>query len=194
MDVTIIIATYGNNSWIDLAQMYSVDPIVSRHSETPIVRLHGGGTLAESRNAAAALAKTEWLCFVDADDYIDFNYFEEMEKADSDLRVPRLLFNSADGWYEPYKLNRRNIEHGNPCPIGTLIRKEMFDRVGGFWEEPVYEDWSLFRRAHLLGASIQHTQARYFAHNLGGRNSSTDDPMGEIEKIKSSHERWLKTL
>ena len=58
----------------------------------------------------------------------------------------------------------------------------------------MYEDWSLFRRAWLLGARIDHTQAKYYAYNLGGRNSSTTDPAGEIEKIRSSHDKWIREL
>ena len=64
--------------------------------------------------------------------------------------------------------------------VGTLIRKSMFERVEGFWDERAYEDWSLFRRAWLLKAKIEHVpDAFYFVHvNPVSRNKSVDDPMG----------------
>ncbi len=189
MDVTVVVATFGDTGWMGLADEYALPSAYSIN--VPVVRVHGGDNLAESRNAGAALVKTEWICFLDADDCLSRTYFEDMESATGDLRVPRLMFPAAPGWIEPFDLSLRNMDVSNQCPIGTLIRKSMFDEVGGFWNEPVYEDWSLFRRAWLLGASIEHTRAKYYAYNLGGRNSSTTDPVGEVEKIRSSHDEWL---
>ncbi len=194
MDVTIVVATFGDNRWVNIADNYALASTKYHFPEVPLVRVHGGSTLAEARNAGADLVRTEWICFLDADDELSKDYFDEMEKSDAELRAPRLLFDSPQGWQEPFNLKKRNIDFGNPCPIGTLIKTSMFEDVGGFWEEPVYEDWSLFRRAWLQGARIDHTQAKYYAYNLGGRNSSTTDPAGEIEKIRSSHDKWIKEL
>lgn len=194
MDVTIVVATFGDNRWVNIADNYALASTKYHFPEVPLVRVHSGSTLAEARNAGADLVRTEWICFLDADDELSKDYFDEMEKSDAELRAPRLLFDSPQGWQEPFNLKKRNIDFGNPCPIGTLIKTSMFEDVGGFWEEPVYEDWSLFRRAWLLGARIDHTQAKYYAYNLGGRNSSTTDPAGEIEKIRSSHDKWIKEL
>lgn len=191
MDVTIVVATYGSNEWINIANNFAMPNAASFN--VPIVRVHGGSSLAEARNAGAALVRTEWICFLDADDELSADYFEEMGKATGDLRAPRLLFCDIeqDTVSEPFDLTRRNMAVGNPCPIGTLIRKSMFEDVGKFWEEPVYEDWSLFRRAWLLGATIEHTNARYLAYNLGGRNSPPDNVHEVLEQIKSSHETWM---
>lgn len=194
MDVSIIVATFGDNSWINIADNYALHSTKYNFPDIPLVRVHGGSTLAEARNAAADLVRTEWMCFLDADDGLDTDYFDEMSKATGDLRVPRLLFSTYNGWNEPFDLSKRDIDYSNPCPIGTLIKTSMFEDVGGFWEEPAYEDWSLFRRAWLLGATIEHTDARYYAYNLGGRNSSVTEPAGEIEKIRSSHDKWIKEL
>lgn len=194
VDATIVVATFGDNKWIDLADSYAMSS--ARQFDMPIVRVHGGESIAESRNAAADLVRTEWVCFLDADDLLSDDYFIEMSKATGDLRVPRLKFWSEDDgdFYEPFDLTRRNIDFGNPCPIGTLIRTSMVEDVGGFWEEPAYEDWSLFRRAWLLGATIEHTRAEYMAYNIGGRNNSVANPAVEIEKIRSSHDKWKEEL
>lgn len=195
MDVTIVVATYGDRKWIDIADRYAMIRAKTAHPDVPLVRIHGGKSIAEARNAGAALVDTEWICFLDADDKLDEEYFEEMDKASGDLRAPRLIFVTNDYIYtEPFDLTKRDMDWGNPCPIGTLIRTSMFEDVGGFWEESVYEDWSLFRRAWLLGAKIEHTNAKYYAYNIGNRNSSTNHPGVEIEKIRSSHDKWFKGM
>ena len=194
MDATIIVATYGNGDWLavgnDTAQR--TEDIL----QYPVIRVHGGASVAQCRNAGAALADTEWLCFLDAGDYLSFDYFNVMDGIEGDLFAPRLVFNYGNNVTdEPFDLTQRDIDHGNPCCIGTLIRKEMFDRVGGFWEEPAYEDWSLFRRAWLSGAKIVHTQAFYYAKvDPHGRNSTVADPIGLIKQIQTSHREWYDNI
>jgi hypothetical protein len=87
----------------------------------------------------------------------------------------------------------RDIINGlNPCPIGTLIHRTMFDAVGGFWDEPAWEDWSLFRRAVLIGAEITfvHDAVYHAADNPRGRNSTVRNPQALRRQILESHRRW----
>ena len=190
MDVTIIVATHGSEGWLATGNHTALrEGVIFKY---PIVRVHGGSSVAQCRNAGAALADTEWLCFLDAGDYLSFDYFDVVDGTEGDLLAPRLVFDyGSNVTDEPFDLTQRDMYHGNPCCIGTLIRKEMFDRVGGFWEEPAYEDWSLFRRAWLLGATIAHTQATYYAKvDPHGRNSTVDNPMKLIKDIQESHKEW----
>jgi hypothetical protein len=116
-----------------------------------------------------------------------------MSKAKGDLRAPRLTFFNPETQQlnEPFDLTKRDMNVGNPCVIGTLIRYDMFEEVGGFWNEPAYEDWSLFRRAWLLGATIEHTDAMYCSIDKpGSRNKQVTDPVKLIREIQYSHEEW----
>lgn len=83
----------------------------------------------------------------------------------------------------------------NPCVIGTLIRRELFAEAGGFWSERAWEDWSLFRRAWLLGATIDHVPAAVYrvTVNPAGRNSTIDRPHSLHREILRSHATWLRT-
>jgi len=192
MDVSIIVATYGSDRY--LLSGNDTAEFADSHG-VPMVRVHGGNTLAESRNAAADLARTEWLCFLDAGDTLAPGYFDAMERATGDLRAPRLQFYDNGTTTEPFNLPSRNIDVGNPCPIGTLIRHSMFEDVGGFWEEPAYEDWSLFRRAWLLGAKIEHVNAIYTAVlDPHGRNSTVENPRRLIKDIRRSHKLWRHNI
>lgn len=188
MDVTVIVATYGDLDWQARAYETAVPSAVDARPHRIIVTHNA--TLAKARNLGADLAATEWLLFLDADDELAPGYIEAMAGSDADLRAPRLHLIYEDSVEVP-ELASRDINRVNPCCIGTLIRKQMFHDVGGFWEEPAWEDWSLFRRCWLLGARIDHIDdAIYLAHQRpDGRNSTP--PAGLHHRIIRSHEHWL---
>ena len=134
-----------------------------------------------------------WLCFLDGDDTLAPGYMNAMslvEPGDTmTLLAPAVSFNGA----APVLLDERNIEHINPCVIGTLIHRDLFDDIGGFWDEPAWEDWSLFRRAWLAGATIQHVpNAVYNADSTtDGRNSIVENPHMLHNQICRTHARWI---
>ena len=193
MDVSIIIATYGDQSWLLEGNDTSMS-LTADFSDIPIIRLHSTESqLHMVRNKAASIAYTEWLCFVDAGDSLSPDYFDQMKKATGDLRAPRLTFVDplTKLGHEPFDLTKRDMNTGNPCPIGTLIRYDMFEDAQEFWNEEAYEDWSLFRRAWLLGATIEHTDAMYYAIDKpNSRNKKVDDPISLVRQIQYSHEEW----
>lgn len=191
MDATIIVATHGDPQWITLAQERAIASTVGQG--VPVLHYHGD-SLHQARNYAASQVDTEWLCFLDADDELAPGYFEAMEKATGDLRAPAVSWVENGVATEPRCLTERKIKTWNPCVVGTLIRKSMFDRVGGFWGERAYEDWSLFRRAWLLKAKIEHVpDALYIVHvSPDSRNNTVDDAAGLCEEIRISHREWLR--
>lgn len=188
-NVTIIIATFGDPVWKVRAASVALPSAAAQ--PCPALVIHGA-TLAQARNWGAAAAATEWLCFLDADDELGPGYIEAMLAARGDLRAPALHLVHPDRTEIP-DLTNRDIITINPCPIGTLIRREMFFDVGGFWEERAWEDWSLFRRCWLAGATISHVSAAvYLAHqDPQGRNVTVEDARQLHRDIIRSHVRWL---
>ena len=70
----------------------------------------------------------------------------------------------------------------------------MLEDVGGFWDEPAYEDlWSLFRAFGYGGSTIEHVPMLYYAYNLGGRNRFCDRPSGRLRKLEVLT-TWIKEL
>ena len=189
MDVTVIVTTWGNERWADMG--------------TATARLNGARfhhiyndkiSAGEARNHAVEIIDPQgWICFLDADDRLGDGYLDAMAAAvchERQLLTPSLAL--GDRPAECY--GSRDIIHGlNPCPIGTLIHRSMFDEAGGFWNEPAWEDWSLFRRAVLLGAEIVfvHDAIYHAADNPNGRNSTIANPRRLRRDILDSHRKWL---
>ncbi len=183
MDVTVIVGTYGDDHWRDLG--------AATAAAHEAIHVHGD-TLAGARNTGAQAATTEWLVFLDADDSLSPGYCDAILAADGDLRAPALHLIYPDKVVVP-DLAGRDMNRMNACPIGTGIRRQLLLECGGFWEEPAFEDYSLFRRAWLIGAVISHVpDAVYQAHvRAGSRNNSVDDPAALVKSIKASHAMWL---
>jgi glycosyltransferase involved in cell wall biosynthesis len=188
MDVTVIVTTWGTD-WakrgFDTAEAndaawYHLDDAISAGA---------------ARNAAVvALDPQEWICFLDADDSLGDGYLDAMSAAyqhDRQLLTPALALGARPA--ECY--GGRDIVDGiNPCPIGTLIHRELFDDVGGFWDERAWEDWSLFRRCVLIGADIRfvHDAVYHATHDHRGRNSTVTNPRELRTEILASHAGWLR--
>jgi GT2 family glycosyltransferase len=197
VDVAVVVATFGENRWAELARRAVAS--AERLEPAELIVHHGGGGIADARNAGAARARAPWLCFLDADDELERGYLSAMSAAGADrgLLAPAVR-EVVDGLAGPARTlddARRDIGRGwNPCVIGTLIRRDVFELVGGFWRERAWEDWSLFRRAWLAGEPVRHVpDAVYRVHvNPNGRNSTVDRPQQLHREILNSHAVWRR--
>ena len=178
--ISVCIGTFGDTShWSDLAQRALAS--VERQTVQPehVVWRHDR-SLHEARNGAAWETNSTWLCFLDADDELHPGYIEAMA-AVLDHR-DRLLQPSTLGVHpngredpQPVLIPTKPLLDGNYLVIGTLVRRSQFCTVGGFRELPMYEDWDLWIRCWLDGATVEQVpEAIYRVHvNTQGRNSST---------------------
>lgn len=182
---TVVIATYGSDSWRDMAAGAAMSSCVDQGVD---VILSHEGTLAEARNRGAAQARTEWLIFLDADDQLGAGYVSALMSADGDLRAPSVSWVRDGVPSAPESLAARDIEQMNPCVIGTAIRLSLFRHLGGFREWPAWEDWALFLAAHRRGAVLTHVpEAVYYATvRADGRNSTVQNPRRLHAQIRAA--------
>lgn len=197
--ITVCIGTFGDQQiWSALAHdraMASVDRQTLRPDN--LIWCHAPD-LHTARNEAAAQARSEWLCFLDADDELDPHYLEAMTQAVTYLDVADWLLQPAtlgvhpDGHEDPtpVMIPPKPLLDGNFLVIGTLVRRAQFERLGGFCDFPLYEDWDLWLRCFLDGASISQVPAAiYRVHvNTAGRNSASRALQLRIyHQIRSRH-------
>ncbi len=145
-----------------------------------------------SRNAGAAASSGELLLPLDADDmlhpemltqtsaaleerpsksiaYTDLAYFE--------AECDEIAFSS-----EPFQeLTRRNT-----FPVTSLVRRVLFDRVGGYRESmrDGYDDWDFWLGCARHGAEAIHVKGALFLHRVGYHGL----PLDAAQK----RDTWLK--
>ncbi len=136
-----------------------------RRDERICVHRQPNGGVSQARNTGISLARSPWLFFLDADDWIvPFAFERLMAVVERDVR--------ADAIYGGYvrvddagnELQRQLPEHdtdqfalfAKTCAIAVhtcLVRTELVRAAGGFDESLVTcEDWDLWQRVARIGA------------------------------------------
>lgn len=168
MDVTVCVATFGAEHWKDLARR----AIASAETQAPVVHVHAE-TLHDARNQALDQVVTEFVIHLDADDELEPGYVAAIADGTADLRAPAVRYIGRRE-HAPYVPRVAGHQHdcsaacliaGNWLVIGTAARAQLLRDVGGWRAWPMYEDWDLFLRCHLAGATIEAIPAAvYRAH------------------------------
>lgn len=172
MDVTVVIATYGDLSWLRLAVDRAVPSVVAQ--DVPFVLVHGD-TLHDARNRGLAQVDTEWVCFLDADDELEPGYFDAMAAAEGDLRAPAVRYVTPKAPNSEARMPRITghvhdcdvdcLQFGNWLAIGTCVRKQLLLDAGAWRDWAVYEDFDLWVRCVAAGATtVPVPGAVYRAH------------------------------
>lgn len=195
-DVSVIVATYGDPSWFataDTACRSAKDQTVP----VEILQTHGP-SLHEARNEAAGFATAEWLVFLDADDTLDPHYVEEMLKGGADLRQPATLGVYPDGTTDPtanvIPPRGASILDGNHLVVGTMVRRQLFMDVGCFDDYPILEDWDLWIRCLLAGATQEAIPAAIYrvGVNDSGRNAPRHQHSVVYGQIRAKYEAAVR--
>lgn len=168
--ISVIIATYGDTEWPYLAVSRPLPSLVRQDSHDVVLKHEREGTRATSLNNGAKQAAGDWLIFLDADDELAPGYVKAMAAQVFGIgllqpeAVKQMLFTPAV----------QHIRKGRPSPpnpvfmdrgislrddnwlvIGTMIHRDLFNRVGGFDEYPHgFEDWALWSKCFRVGATV----------------------------------------
>lgn len=160
MDVTVVVGTFGSGRWADLARERAIPSIPDG---VPFVHCHAD-TLHDARNDGLARVDTEWVCHLDADDELEPGYFDHMAEGTADLRAPSVRYVKNRHLPHPrmprvaghhHACTADCLEWGNWLVIGTLAPTELLREVGGWRDFPWSEDYDLWVRCWLAGATLE---------------------------------------
>jgi glycosyltransferase involved in cell wall biosynthesis len=165
MDVTIAVATFGDESWAELARDRAIPS--AEVQGVPVVHVHGD-TLHGARNAALEQVTTEFVIHLDGDDELDPDYVAAMAEGHADVRAPLWQPRVAGHTHD---CDRSCLRAGNWIVVGAAARTEIVREVG--WHDfPWSEDWATWALCAEAGASFELVpRAIYVAHvRLDSRN------------------------
>lgn len=161
LDVTVVVATFGDEAWANLARLRAI-PSAEKH-RVPVVHSHAD-TLHGARNLGLEDVRTPWVCFLDADDQLDPRYFDRMAEGTADVRAPAVRYVVQGIPQRPYvprvcghhhACSAECLPFGNWVVIGAAARTDLVREAGGFRDFPWSEDWDLWLRCHLAGATFE---------------------------------------
>jgi glycosyltransferase involved in cell wall biosynthesis len=156
------------------------------------------GGVSRARNAGAKKAQGGLLVFLDADDVLEPAFVERCWRVLS-AEGPKVayaytqlrLFGTESGIEASKPFRAATLARGNFVPVTALVRREVFDRVGGFdpsWSLG-YEDYELWLRMldrGYRGVLVPEVLLRYRRH---GHSRNALSP----EQVRELHERLLCT-
>lgn len=135
---------------------------------------------AATRNVMASKTTADWVAFLDDDDlwlphHVE-TVFEEMDVGYHDVIYTHCMIEGRPGW-DPQRdhFDERAMRQMNYIPLGgVVIRKSMFDAVGGFPDER-YEDHGLFIRLLNAGAKFHCLPERTWVYRFGDWDSRSKE-------------------
>ncbi len=109
-------------------------------------------------NEASKIAQSEYLFFVHADSIIDPKSIKAIEKCGADIGAFKLKFDSDKlimkivSFFSNLRVKTRNIAFGDQ---GIFIKKSLFDKIGGYDDIPIMEDYKLSMDIKKLGIKFK---------------------------------------
>jgi glycosyltransferase involved in cell wall biosynthesis len=173
--VGVVIGTFGADEWADKGAHLAR---ILRDVGTPCVHVHGA-TLAEARNTGALWIQSDTVVFLDADDDLGGGYCDAMAAA----ATPNTILQPStrgrvDGILDdfPLLIPRADLSRRNYLVIGSAVNRLDFLAISGFRDLPVLEDWDLWCRLVIKGASVKRVPDAIYIVNVhpNSRNTQTE--------------------
>ena len=137
--------------------------------------------VAKARDIGVKMSKGKLLLFLDADDRLAPDFIEQCGRVikDCDIAYPNVLMFGAIEIPKlvdaPKEITPKYIM-GRKCGlvVTSMMRRSVYEKLGGFRELPVYEDWDFWIRAVAEGFVFKRANTLlHYRQNRLSRNHLT---------------------
>jgi GT2 family glycosyltransferase len=160
-DVSVLVATCGDQRWIELAKQRALPS--ARALGVPVIHRHAA-TLHEARNACLYAATTPFVVHLDADDELPRDYLDAMRSGTAEVRAPAVRYVQGGHvapdrvptvWGHSHACSAECLPYGNWIVVGAWASRSRLIDIGGWRDYSWSEDWDLWLRAYLAGATVE---------------------------------------
>lgn len=195
IDVSVLITCYNKEQYLDecvssvLRQSKEPREIIIVHDECENPMHHAQATsimlpknlgVARARQEAFRFSVGELILFLDGDDIISPDYLEKMTMTiakGADIVFPDIYFFGAGGkklsiLTEKVEPNLVKQLDRLPIPVTCLMKREVYQKLGGFGKWEVLEDLDFWLRAMCNGYTFERADTLLWYRQEGlGRNA-----------------------
>jgi glycosyltransferase involved in cell wall biosynthesis len=178
--------------------------VLDQLAEQPnITVLHKeNGRMSSARNHGVNHAKGKYIAALDADDYFDPSFFAKavaiLEQEPTTAVVTSYIkyFGNKTGISKPRGGNAFNFLFSNQCPACAMVRKDIWDKVGGYDESMKlgYEDWEFYIRITKLNMEVHLIPECLLFYRQTEKSTLKNDThpnrAGIIQYILEKHKDW----
>ena len=163
---------------------------------------HENRGASAARNYIAKQGKAPLILFVDGDDTLDEFFLERVWRrmmiAKSDAVYPKMAIVvegpglAEHGSVSQCEFDRLTLMRTNYMPVTTLMKREMFEKLGGFDEtmKGGFEDWEFWIRAALADYKFVFEPAAilyYRQHEAARSHQANQNAEQIVSYIKEKH-------